>query len=265
MNKSTRRKFLSQTLIGAGGLMAPNLAFSKENRQTMETNDFTRPKVIFFDVNETLLDLAPLKESVAQALNGKKELVSLWFTTLLQYSLVATVGEQYRDFSEIGAATLRMVAKNQNINLTEEKAKEVLKPILSLPAHPDVAPALARLKQGGFRLVTLTNSSNKAVEAQMTNSGLKQYFEKLWSVEDVSLYKPHRKVYQWASKKMDVKPEECMLVAAHGWDVAGAHWAGWQTAFISRPGQQLYPLAEEPEIVAPTLLEVAEKLLALKK
>ena len=265
MNNFNRRKFLSQTLIGAGGLMVANLPVTKENRETMETNEFKRPKVIFFDVNETLLDLAPLKESVAQALDGKKELVSLWFTTLLQYSLVVTVGEQYRDFSEIGAATLRMVAKNQNINLTEEKARQVLKPMLSLPAHPDVAPALARLKQGGFRLVTLTNSSNKAVEAQMTYSGLKQYFEKLWSVEDISLYKPHLKVYQWASEKMDVKPEECMLVAAHGWDVAGARWAGWQTAFISLPGQQLYPLAEEPEIVAPTLLQVAEKLLALKE
>lgn len=245
--------------------MVANLAFSKENRETMETNEFTRPKVIFFDVNETLLDLAPLKESVGQALNGKKELVGLWFTTLLQYSLVATVGGQYRDFSEIGAATLRMVAKNQNIDIPEEKAKEVFKPILSLPAHADVAPALARLKKAGFRLVTLTNSSNKAVDTQMTNSGLKQYFEKLWSVEDISLYKPHRKVYQWASEKMEVKPEESMLVAAHGWDVAGAHWAGWKTAFISRPGQQLFPLAEEPEIVAPTLTQVAEKLLALKK
>lgn len=245
--------------------MAANLAFGKENRETMETNEFKRLKVIFFDVNETLLDLTTLKESVAQALDGKKELVSLWFTTLLQYSLVATVGEQFQDFSEIGAATLRMVAKNQNINLTEEKARQVLKPMLSLPAHPDVAPALARLKQGGFRLVTLTNSSNKAVEAQMTHSGLKQYFEKLWSVEDISLYKPHRKVYQWASEKMDIKPEESLLVAAHGWDVAGAHWAGWQTAFISRPGQQLYPLAEEPEIEAPTLLQVAEKLLSLKE
>lgn len=265
MNKFNRRKFLNKTLLGAGGLMVANLACTKKNRETMETNEFTRPKVIFFDVNETLLDLAPLKESVTQALGGKKELVTLWFTTLLQYSLVATVGEQYRDFSEIGAATMRMVAKNQNIDLTEEKAKEVLKPILSLPAHTDVPQALARLKENGFRLVTLTNSSNKAVEAQMTHSGLKQYFEKLWSVEDISLYKPHRKVYQWASEKMEVKPEESMLVAAHGWDVAGAHWAGWKTAFISRPGQQLYPLAEEPEIVAPTLSQVAEKLLALKK
>jgi len=50
-----------------------------------------RPEVIFFDVNETLLDLTPLKESVGETLGGRPELAPLWFTTLLQYSLVATV------------------------------------------------------------------------------------------------------------------------------------------------------------------------------
>ena len=50
-----------------------------------------RPKVILFDVNETLLDLTPVKESVGKALDGRPELAPLWFTTLLQYSLVATV------------------------------------------------------------------------------------------------------------------------------------------------------------------------------
>lgn len=168
----------------------------------MHSDQTQPPKVIFFDVNETLLDLAPLKDSVANALGGRKELVTLWFTTMLQYSLVATVGDQYRDFGEIGAATLQMVARNNDISLTEDKAKEALAPIRSLPAHSEVPEALGRLKNGGYTLVTLTNSSNKAVEEQMTNSGLKQYFEQLLSIEDVGMYKPHSRVYNWAARKM---------------------------------------------------------------
>jgi 2-haloacid dehalogenase len=39
-----------------------------------------------------------------------------------------------------------------------------------------------------------------------------------------------------------------MLVAAHGWDVAGAKWAGLQTAFVERPGQQLFPLGPAPDM-----------------
>ncbi len=250
--------------MAACSIIASDAAFSKLNILPMSTTPINRPKVIFFDVNETLLDLAPLKASVSKALAGKKDLVPLWFTTMLQYSLVATVGDQYKDFSEIGAATLQMVARNNNISLSEEKAEEALKPILSLSAHPDVAPALERLKEAGYRLVTLTNSSNKGIEAQMAHASLKKYFEKLLSIEDLGLYKPHSSVYKWASRKMEVKPAESMMVAAHGWDVAGAQWAGWKSAFISRPGQQLYPLAETPDLVAPTLTQVAEQLLALK-
>ncbi len=37
----------------------------------------TRPKVILFDVNETLLDLTPVKESVGMALGGRPELAPL--------------------------------------------------------------------------------------------------------------------------------------------------------------------------------------------
>ncbi|WP_341222241.1 hypothetical protein [Polaribacter atrinae] len=59
---------------------------------------------------------------------------------------------------------------------------------------------------------------------------------------------------------MGVQLDECMLIAAHGWDVAGALWAGWRAAFVSRPGQQLFPLAPETEIVASDLHKVTEIL-----
>jgi 2-haloacid dehalogenase len=265
MKNVNRRKFFSKSLWGVGGLVLASPALSHTKIETMNSAQITAPKLIFFDVNETLLDLSPLKEKVAETLGGRKELVKLWFTTMLQYSLVATVGDQYRDFGDIGAATLQMLARNHDISLTEGKAKEALKFILSLPAHADVPEALGKLKDAGYTLFTLTNSSNKAVEAQMTNSGLKQYFDKLLSVEDIGLYKPHSRVYSWAVRKAGVKAEESMMIAAHGWDMAGAGWAGWQTAFIARPGQQLYPLAKEPEIVAPTLTQVAEQLIAVKK
>ena len=37
-------------------------------------------KVIFFDVNETMLDLDSMRASVGKALNGRKELLSYWFS-----------------------------------------------------------------------------------------------------------------------------------------------------------------------------------------
>lgn len=59
---------------------------------------------------------------------------------------------------------------------------------------------------------------------------------------------------------MQVAPNDSMLVAAHGWDVAGASWAGMQTAFIARPGQQIFPLALPPDIETLDLVGLADAL-----
>lgn len=135
MKKVSRRSFFNKSILGAGGFMVTGAAFNPAKGEMVNQNKISPPKLIFFDVNETLLDLGPLKESVTEVLESRKELVTLWFTSMLHYSLVATVGDQYRDFGEIGAATLQMVADSHSISLTEEKAKQALQPILSLPAY----------------------------------------------------------------------------------------------------------------------------------
>ena len=87
--KDTRRDFIKKSAMA--GLVAPHLAFSASEKENIEV-PLERPKVLFFDVNETLLDLTVMKQSVGDALGGRSELLPLWFTTMLQYSLVSTVG-----------------------------------------------------------------------------------------------------------------------------------------------------------------------------
>jgi 2-haloacid dehalogenase len=221
--------------------------------------------MLFFDVNETLLDLNAMRTVIGDALGARPDLLPLWFTTLLQHSLVVTLADQYKDFGELGVAALLMVARNHGVDLSPETAKQAVSVIRSLPAHPDVRPALEELKGEGFRMATLTNSSQSAVDAQIQNAGLADLLETRLSVEEGQLFKPHRHVYRWAARKLGLAPEDCLLVAAHGWDVAGAIWAGCRAAFISRPGAQLFPLAPVPEIVEPDLRAAAKRLIAMER
>ena len=59
---------------------------------------------------------------------------------------------------------------------------------------------------------------------------------------------------------MGIAAEDAMLVAAHGWDIAGAKQAGWQAAFIARPGKVLYRLAIAPDTVVSGLDELVSQL-----
>lgn len=218
-----------------------------------------KPAVLLFDVNETLLDLTALKKKVAEVLQDPRA-PELWFATMLQYSLVATVSGQYFAFPEIGAAVLRMLARNSDVVVSQADAMATLSIMKSLPAHKDVEPGLRRLKDAGFRMATLTNSSQDGVGAQLQSAGLSGFFERELSVESVRKFKPHADVYTWAAREMQVPPAQCMLVAAHGWDVAGAKWAGMATAFIAREGQQKFGLAPQPDKEAADLLGLSQAL-----
>jgi 2-haloacid dehalogenase len=224
-----------------------------------------KPKVLFFDVNETLLDLTYMKQHVGNALRGREDLLPLWFTTMLHYSLVVSASGEYKPFGHIGAAALQMVAANNGITLSEDEARHVITTSMqNLPAHPEVKDALTTLKNAGYKLVAFTNSSNEGLKNQFKNAGLTDYFDDMLSVESSGKFKPFTNTYSWGANKVNVKPEDCMLIAAHGWDVAGALWAGWRAAFISRPGQQVFPLAPETEIVASDLKKTADILITYK-
>ncbi|WP_372753666.1 haloacid dehalogenase type II [Mariniflexile sp.] len=265
MNNNRRNFIKNIGIMGATGVLMPNLAMGNTQLRREETIEKTRPKVLFFDVNETLLDLTEMKKQVGEALGGREELLSLWFTTMLQYSLVTTASGQYEHFGNIGAAALQMVAANNGISITEAKARNVIiNALRGLPAHPEVKEALEQLKKAGYKMVSFTNSSNEGVKKQFESAGLTSYFDERLSVEDVGKFKPFIDTYAWGARKMGVKPEECMLIAAHGWDVAGALWAGWRAAFIGRPGQQMFPLAPQSEIIVSDLKKVADILVTYK-
>ena len=234
------------------------------NAQTAEPESqhpMPQPKVIILDVNETLLDLAPLKESVGNALGGRREFLPLWFSTMLHYSLVETLSGNYHDFGEIGTAALMMVAKNQGIDLDYEDAKAaIVTPLRSLPPHPDVAPALKSLADAGYRIVSLTNSSALGVETQLQNAGLTDLIEKRYSIGTIKKYKPHPATYRMVLDDLGIEPEQALMVAAHAWDLAGAKNVGLQTAFIARPGTTLYPNVAEPDYVVSDLSELVKRL-----
>ncbi|CAM3092263.1 haloacid dehalogenase type II [Flavobacterium frigoris] len=220
--------------------------------------------VLVFDVNETLLDMTPLKISV-NALLGNEQGFRIWFGMLLHYSTVSNSINEYYDFSTIAAATLGMAATSMNKKIDEDEIKEALSTIKTLEAYPDVKNGLKLLKDNGFRLATLTNSPPHALKQQLINSNLTDYFEQTLSIDSLKKYKPEAATYLWAAKELAVQPEEMLMIAAHGWDIAGASHAGLATCFIAREGQSIYTLSNKPDYVADDILAIAEQLVAAYK
>ena len=221
-------------------------------------------RVCVFDANETLLDLGALDPHFEQAF-GDAGVRRAWFLQLLQSALVATVTGTYSDFGEVGGAALEMVAEREGVDLSDGDKQKFLGDMRELPPHPEVAESLDRLRDAGLRLATLTNSTGQVAEAQMENSGLRDYFEQILSADDVKRLKPAPEPYRMAAESLGVELGQVRLVAAHAWDVAGALRAGCAAAFVARPGMVLDPLVERPDVVGADLRQVADRILQIEQ
>jgi 2-haloacid dehalogenase len=216
-----------------------------------------RPDVVAFDVNETLLDLAPVRAALIEAGEPATLLPTVFARTLLTGFAATAVGSwcAFRDAFD--------TALQQESDLGPDARATVIEGFRELAPHPDVGSALRRLTEGGFRVVTLSHGSPGIAEAGLERGGISALVERSMSSEAIRAWKPSREAYLWAAGSCGVAPDRMALVAAHGWDVLGAQRAGLTGAWFPR-SERTYPAVyEPPHITASDLAGVVDALLAL--
>jgi 2-haloacid dehalogenase len=218
-------------------------------------------RVIAFDVNETLLDLSVLDASFEEVL-GSAALRGQWFAQMLQLSFVGGLSGEYVDFTTAQHAALHMVAERNSLAVTRAEVTEIVNTMGSLPPHPEVAGAVARLRGTTLEVVALTNSVQSVAEQQLTNAGIRNYFDGVMSADVVKRLKPAPEPYRAVADAFDVDTADVLLVAAHSWDVSGAMAAGCKAAFVARPGMVVSPIGRQPDIVGADIADVVEQILA---
>ena len=222
----------------------------------------TRPTMIVFDVNETLLDLETLTP-IFTRIFGDRLAMRLWFSNLILYSEALTLAGVYVPFTEIGAAVLEMLAVATHVTVTASDKAELGKKFAAMPPHPEVPEALKRLRGAGFRLFTLTNNLVEVQTQQLERGEIADLFEKRFSVDapQVRRHKPAPEVYAYVERELKVAASQLIMVACHTWDTLGAVAAGWGAALVRRPGNDLLAVGPQPTLVGEDLADVASQLI----
>ena len=221
----------------------------------------TKPTHLFFDVNETLMDITGLREKVAETLGGGSVQADRWFNGVIEYSLAETLCGDPPAFGDIAGAVLAMHVAEDGGSLDLDEAKQIVKDGLQASTpYADVAPGLNALKEAGYTLVSLTNSGQAGLEKRLEEAGIRPCFDRALSVQASGGYKPHQKAYEQGLSELGVAPGAALMVACHPWDIIGAQKAGMQTAFVLRPGKAWYPLASQPDHTVPDIQALASRL-----
>jgi 2-haloacid dehalogenase len=83
---------------------------------------------------------------------------------------------------------------------------------------------------------TLSNGNLSLLGDLRTFSGIP--FTHLFSAEQFGTYKPAPRVYLGAAERLELHPNQCVMVAAHLNDLKAAKENGLQTVYVERSGEE---------------------------
>jgi 2-haloacid dehalogenase len=131
-----------------------------------------------------------------------------------------------------------------------------------LDAWPEVAAALTRLK-AKFRIAPCSNGNISLMVDLARRNNLP--WDAILGAEVAGDYKPKPQVYLAACAAFDLRPEQCMMVAAHSNDLAAAAACGLRTGHIARPNEHGPGKGETApsvpvDVAGSNLADVASKL-----
>jgi 2-haloacid dehalogenase len=165
---------------------------------------------------------------------------------------------RYDNFWELTQDALTFSCRSLRIACTEEQQKRLMQIYLSLPAFPEVKPALEQLSP--LPLSILSNGTPEMLAAVVAANGMAQFFVNLFSVDSLQLYKPRPEVYQHAVDNLGLPRESICFVSSNYWDIAGATNFGFRTFWLNRssaiadelgisPVAELQNLTELPRLI----------------
>ncbi|MBA5850756.1 haloacid dehalogenase type II [Clostridium sp. cel8] len=220
-------------------------------------------KAVFFDMNETLLNLSLLKESFDKNFHDDFAL-KYWFTKLLHTSTVLGSMNEYKNFGELSEVVLENVFYESGKELTEETKAEILGSFRKLPAYDDVFQALKILRKNNIKVVVVSNSSLEMIKEQLINANIFDLVDTYYSVDSVKKYKPFSDIYSYVANEEKLPCDNIAMVASHDWDLFGAKKVGFTTAYIKRKKEIYNPYYAQPDICNTNLIDLVKEIVKIK-
>lgn len=221
-----------------------------------------RPEAVVFDVNETLFSFDALRDRFVEH-HLPSAAVDVWFARTLRDGFATAATGTYAPFRDIAAHHLGTLLAEHGRDNGAAHVGAILAAFSDLEPHPDVEPALHRLRDAGIRCATLTVGDADITRELLRRAGLESYVSDCLSAAAVRAWKPDAEPYRYAVETLGVPTSHTAMVAVHSWDVHGARRAGLATGYASRLEGRFIDIFDPPDVFGETLLDVVDGLLAL--
>ena len=190
-------------------------------------------KAIIFDAYGTLFDVNSAAEKCKDKIGDKwEDFANYWRTTQLEYTWLRSLMNRHKDFWQVTEDSLDKSMKAFKINLAMRN--ELLNLYKKLSTFPEVKGALNDLKKKNYKISILSNGTPALLNELVSSNNLDNFFNDIFSIEEVGIYKPDSKVYNLPIKKYQIKKDEVAFLSANTWDVSGGGNYGYSSIWVNR-------------------------------
>ena len=190
-------------------------------------------KAIIFDAYGTLFDVNSAAEKCKDKIGDKWEgFANFWRITQLEYTWLRSLMKRHKNFWQVTEDSLDKSMKVFNIDPSMKN--ELLNLYKVLSTFKEVPETLKILKEKKFKLAILSNGTPSLLDELVRSNDLEDFFDDLFSIEEVGIYKPDSKVYDLPIKKYKIEKNEVAFLSANTWDVSGGGNYGFNSIWVNR-------------------------------
>ena len=204
-------------------------------------------KAIIFDAYGTLFDVNSAAEKCKNKIGDKWEpFANFWRTTQLEYTWLRSLMGRHKNFWQITEDSLD---KSMKVFKIESSLKsELLNLYKVLSPFKEVQETLKILKEKNYKLAILSNGTPSLINELVKSNNLENFFDDIFSIESVEIYKPSSQVYDLPIKKYNIKKNEVAFLSSNTWDVSGGGNYGFEAIWVNRNSNIFDKLDYKPKI-----------------
>jgi 2-haloacid dehalogenase len=216
-------------------------------------------RALVFDAYGTLFDPFAAKTRAEELFPGHGAALSqAWRAKQLEYSWLRTLMGRYENFWKLTEDALIFACRSLKLSCDNHQRQQLMQVYLTLPAFPEVKAALEKLSH--LPLSILSNGAPEMLAPLIAANGMAHFFQNIFSVDSLQMYKPSPEVYQHAATSLGVPKEAIGFVSSNYWDIAGATSFGFRTYWLNRSSVVADELGIAPTAIFSNLAELPRTL-----